>query len=207
MRNKTILILLLCMIILLGFSIPEYAFSKDNTKTSFEILPIHKTFMQVIKDEEEEKARQEELERQKRIKAQESRRRLVYSAYTISNCSVKDFNKILAKTPLKGMGKVYYNLEQKYGVNGIYAIAVSGVESSYGANQCNTNNIHGFRKGSSGWMAFNSKTDCVYYFARLMNKPLYHNKPLRDIARIYCAQSNAWYRNVTKIMSSLWHRL
>ena len=195
--------------------VPALAMSDNKVDNMLKVHPTHITFTKVIKEQEEAKriAKEKRLKKERIAhakKAEEERlksRRLVYSVYAKSNLSEAEFNKILSNTALAGCGDAYYNLEQTYGVNGIYAIAVSGTESGFGAHQCNTNNIYGMRNGSTGWMAFGSKYECINYFGQLMSKPLYKGKSLSTISTIYCEQSSDWYNMVTNMMNSLWVKL
>ena len=134
------------------------------------------------------------------------RKNLHYTINKPTNLTAKEFTKILKGTKLSKCGNAYYNLEKKYKINGIYAIAVSGLESGYGKHQSNRNNIYGMR-GGRGWMRFSNKTACINYFGQLMNKPLYKGKSIHSVSRIYCEQSYQWERYVKNLMRTNWIKL
>lgn len=85
---------------------------------------------------------------------------------------------------LSGYGHTFYEMEQIYGINSIFAISVAELESGHGTSHVfkTKNNAFGLGPG----MRFNTLTDCVYYFGNLMNNSLYYGKSIDSIGVIYC---------------------
>ncbi len=89
---------------------------------------------------------------------------------TKSNLSADDFNKMLADTNLKGLGKALEQAEKEHSVNGLYLMGLACLESSYG-----NSNFAKKRNNLVGWGAydsnpnkakyFNSKDECILYVA------------------------------------------
>lgn len=128
--------------------------------------------------------------------------------YVTTNLSAAQFDVILKGTGLAGQGKSYYNLEQKYGINGVFAISVAFLESGYGKYQANTNNYYGMR-GSKGWMAFDSTEDNIDYFGELMLRDRYVSKQtVSGIGTVYCpSTAESWASKVLNIMRDSFEKL
>ena len=124
-----------------------------------------------------------------------------YNPYVKSNLSVEQYNKILAGTGLAGCGESYYNMEQTYNVNGLFALSVACLESGYGKYKANTNNFYGMRS-SKGWMSFETPDANIQYFGKLMNKSCYYGKDILGIGATYCPGTyQDWASKVKSIMS------
>lgn len=159
---------------------------------------------------EEELARQREEEARKKAEAARLAQAtevkgsaiLSYNPFVKSGLSVEQYNIILSGTGLEGCGQSYYNMEQTYGVNGLFAIGVAFHESGYGRHRANTNNFYGMR-GNSGWMSFSSPDENIQYFGKLMNKSLYKGKSIDGIGSVYCpGTSSSWASAVRSMMKS-----
>lgn len=161
---------------------------------------------------EEERKRLEEEQREKELREKNAVKIkgnavLSYNPFVTSGLTVEQFNIILDGTGLEGCGQSYYNMEQNYGVNGIFAIGVAFHESAYGRARANTNNFYGM-KGNNGWMAFESPDANIQYFGKLMNKSLYKNKSIDGIGAVYCpGTSQSWANRVRYMMSSSFDKL
>lgn len=127
-----------------------------------------------------------------------------YEVFTKSNLSVEQINKMLSKTGLADCGKYFYDMEQNWNVNALFAVAVACHESGNGWHKANSHNYFGF-KGSKGWMSFSSDEACIDYFGKLMNKKLYYGKSIEQIAVIYC--DSQWASYVKTHMKEKWNRL
>lgn len=130
--------------------------------------------------------------------------RFTYSVFTKSNLSVEQLNMILSGTGLAGYGQSFYDMEQTYGVNSLFAIAVGSHESGNFYKTANTHNYFGFR-GNRGWIKFNSPNDCINYFGNLMNNRLYYGKSIEQVAVIYCNPS--WSKYVKAHMYEKWQKV
>lgn len=129
--------------------------------------------------------------------------RLSYDPYLISNLTEEDFNRLLIGTGLEGKGRAFVEVEKKYGVNGIFTMAVAMNESAWGKRKANTNNYFGM-KGSQGYMSFKTAEDNILYFGELMNRDCYRNKSIDKISKIYCPPLwRTWKNDVKWIMSEL----
>ena len=127
-----------------------------------------------------------------------------YEVFTKSNLTAQQLDKMLASTGLANCGIYFYNMEQKYNVNALFAVAVACHESANGFKKANTHNYFGFR-GNNGWMRFSSAEECIYYFGKLMNKKIYYGKSIEAIAKIYCDSS--WSPKVKRHMQEKWNKL
>lgn len=98
---------------------------------------------------------------------------------------------------LSGYGQAFYDMEQKYGVNSIFAISVAELESGNGTSSAfrNKNNAFGIGPGKR----FSSVVAGIDYFGQLMNKPLYYGKTIDRIGSIYCVGGN-WAYKVKSLM-------
>ena len=130
--------------------------------------------------------------------------RFTYSVFTKSNLSVEQLNMILSGTGLAGYGQVFYDMEQTYGVNSLFAIAVGSHESANFYKTANVHNYFGFR-GNRGWMKFASPNDCINYFGKLMHNSLYYGKSIEQIAVIYC--NSSWAGYVKAHMYEKWQKV
>lgn len=133
----------------------------------------------------------------------EEEKNLTYDVYQKTNLNVEEFNKVLAKTALAGQGESFKALEDEFGVNGIFAIAVSIAEAGWDGRQANKNNFYGMR-GANGYLSFNTPKDNILYFGELITKSAYKGKTLKTFAKIYCPpRHKKWHSDVVWIMGKL----
>lgn len=131
-----------------------------------------------------------------------------YSVYEKSNLSVEQLNKALSGTYLEGCGQDFYDMEQLYNINAMFAIGVSGAESSYGKHQANKNNFWGRKASSSSWMSFPSKRESILSFGEYMNKSIYYGKSIENINKIYCpGDGGYWASSVKRCMKDRWNKI
>jgi len=153
-----------------------------------------------LKRIEAEKQRIKEEEELKARLLAESQARLTFNPFEKSNLTVEQYNNILRGTGLEGAGVSFYTMEQKYNVNGMFAVSVAFLESGLGRHKANTNNFFGMR-GNNGWMAFDSVDANIQYFGKLMNSNLYKGKGILQIGKVYCPGTyEDWASKVTSIM-------
>lgn len=99
-----------------------------------------------------------------------------FNIKTKSLISAKELNLFLKGTALEGLGEVYKDAEEKYGINAIYLCAVSCLESGFGTSNIaqDKNNIFGW--GAVDWdpynkaWSFESYADCIMTVASKMSK-------------------------------------
>lgn len=115
-----------------------------------------------------------------------------------TNLSPTELNEVLSKG-LSGYGQAFYDMEQKYGVNSIFAISVAQLESGSGTSSAFRNKNNAFGVGPGKY--FNSVEAGVDYFGQLMNKPVYYGKSIDRIGAIYCVGGN-WAYKVKGLMRS-----
>ena len=115
--------------------------------------------------------------------------RVLMTAFGISSYTAANYDTMLKGTGLAGYGDVFKKMELKYGVNGLFAIAVALHESALGNHPLKGNNYFGMIG-----MHFDSVSDNIYYFGHLMSGGLYKKAGLTTIYSIgsrYCV-GNTW---------------
>ena len=120
---------------------------------------------------------------------------ITMDAFTKTNLTPQQLESVLTKG-LSGYGQAFYDMEQKYGVNAIYAISVAEFESGYGTSYDFRikNNAFGVGPG----IRFGSVQSGIEYFGELMNSSLYYGKNIDAIGVIYCDKT--WASMVKKLM-------
>lgn len=101
---------------------------------------------------------------------------------------------------LAGTGDALADVEETYGINGLYILAIFAHESAFATRCINTNNFGGIR-GGSGWKSFGTPSDCIYYEGQLL-KNKYVDCGLIDLDDIggkYC-ESSAWPTRIQELV-------
>lgn len=128
-----------------------------------------------------------------------------YNVFAVTNLTASDFEVLLKGTAFAGMGADWVRLEQEYGVNAIFGMAVAYQESGFGTSTLakNKNNAFGLL-GRNGWMSFNSLGESIDSFGRTISKnSLYINKSIDEIATHYCTSDpTGWATAIKSLMSS-----
>lgn len=168
--------------------------------------------IETMKKQEEEAKKQLELKEQQRLeeikKIEDSKKRLIYDVYSKTNLSAEDFNILLSKTSLAGMGASFKYIEDKENINGLFAIAVATQESSCGKYNANKNNFWGRRSSGSGWMSWSTADESIKSFGKYMNNKMYYGKSIEDIAKTYCPPTHSdWAYKVKLHMRNYWDKL
>lgn len=120
-----------------------------------------------------------------------------YYPFTNIGLNIEDINKMLSHSYISSYGQYFYDLQNKYGLNVVYAIAVAYVESGRGKYPCAKNNYFGMLGCN-----YSSPAAGIDAFGALMMKKLYYGKTIDQIAPIYC--DNQWAGLVKKMMSEIW---
>lgn len=130
-----------------------------------------------------------------------------YLVKSNSGLSVDQINQKLSSYPgLAGLGYAIKDIENNYGVNAYFTMAVASHESGYGTSNLaiNNNNLFGFKNGNKGWAYFNSKGEAIYRFGATISKG-YFGIGLITPASInpkYCPNDGgAWASKVVTHMS------
>jgi len=109
---------------------------------------------------------------------------------------------------LKGYGGQIYDAEQKYGINGIFLLAVIRLESGNGESGLtqSKNNVAG-NKGNNGYMAFDVMSEGIEYAAENLavnylspDGKYYTDGTLSGIEKVYCPGGN-WAGQVQSIIN------
>ncbi len=129
--------------------------------------------------------------------------------YIPSGLSASQFNSALEGTGIEGLGQAFVDMENNWGVDGLFCMAVAFHESANGYSRLavNNNNLFGMRS-RNGWKKFDSKYDAIVYFGEYMNKNLYKGKSVYEIGNIYCPpDTDQWFdgvnRHYEKILSKI----
>jgi hypothetical protein len=128
-----------------------------------------------------------------------------YSAFEKTNIPASCLDKVLEGTSLAGCGIYFYNMEQTYGVNSIFAIAVAENESSLGKHNANKNNFWGRKKAKGGWMHWESKEESIMDFGRYMNR-VYPGMTIDRIGPKYCPSPSGWANRVKSFMTKRYNK-
>lgn len=133
---------------------------------------------------------------------------LTYNVYQKSNLTVEQFNQMLAGTKLAGCGQSYYNMENTYNVNGVFAVALACHESGNGYHTANTHNYYGMRAASGGWKSFSSADANIMYFGQYITGKMYYGKSIENIGKTYCPGTwSSWASAVKRHMNEKWNKI
>lgn len=128
-----------------------------------------------------------------------------FDVFTKTNLSAAAFNQLLEGTAMAGHGQDFYDMEQEWNVNGLFALSVARTESGLGASNLarNKNNYFGMLGCS-----FSSPRSGILYFGQLMNQPRYQGKSIECIAQTYCPPTwRQWASQNRSFMESFWNRI
>jgi len=124
-----------------------------------------------------------------------------YNPFTKSNLSVKQLNEILSGLgTLEGQGQAFYDMENKYGVNAMFAVGVACHESGNGKSSAarKKNNPFGIGPGKT----FKSTAASIDYFGSLIVK--YNRSTIESIGKKYCQDGTNWSGMVKNHMQQKW---
>lgn len=125
-----------------------------------------------------------------------------YDPFTITNLSSGAFDYLLEGTDMEGLGEAFVEMEQEYGVNALFALAVAKTESGLGNSKMavRQNNFFGMIGCS-----YDTQYDGVIGFAELMQKGWYKDKTIDQIARTYCPPTAShWAAQNRSFMQDYW---
>lgn len=113
-----------------------------------------------------------------------------------SGLSASEIDRKLAGTNLSGIGWAIEDVENTYGINAYFTMAVASHESGNGNSNLavNNNNLFGFKAGD-GWASYGSKGDSVYAFGKNISKN-YIGQGLSSISSIngkYCPGDGGYW--------------
>lgn len=134
------------------------------------------------------------------------------SPYTVTNLTGEQFNEIindlLAKYGISSNENLLYNcgnaleeIEKVYGVNGLFVMAVSWMESgSRTSDLARSHNNMTSIYGGDGLNTYSSPSECIVNTGRLLKESYYNARGCRsasDIGSIYCPPNPNWANSVT----------
>lgn len=128
-----------------------------------------------------------------------------------SNITTDQAYELLEGSNLQGLARGYTYIEELYGINALWLMALSIEESGYGWSSLaiNNNNIGGIKDRYGGWAVFNDFYDCLSYKADLLYNEylsedgLYFNGySIWDVNIKYC-EGNQWSENINAIAYEL----
>lgn len=128
-----------------------------------------------------------------------------YDPYIISNLSEYAFDRLLEDTEMENLGKSFVDLEQEYGVNALFAMAVARTESGLGTSSMakRQHNFFGMIGNS-----YNSDYEGIMGFGKLMQKDWYYQKDIERIAKTYCPPTAShWAAQNKDFMEEFWNEL
>lgn len=99
-----------------------------------------------------------------------------------------------------GTGNSFVEVEERYGINGLYLLAIFTNESGFGEKNIRTNNAAGIKIGGE-YTSFDSINDCILYLGKLLKT--YDEKYKRDtfseIGDRYCPGNQDWIDDNTDV--------
>lgn len=134
------------------------------------------------------------------------------SPYTVTNLTGEQFNEIInalfAKYGISSNENLLYNcgnaleeIEKVYGVNGLFVMAVSWMESgSRTSDLARSHNNMTSIYGGDGLNTYSSPSECIVNTGRLLKESYYNARGCRsasDIGSIYCPPNPNWANSVT----------
>ena len=124
--------------------------------------------------------------------------------YQISNLNDKEINKRLKGTFLSGTGKMMYQIEMEKGINFRAVYAIAALESGKGKELSGKNNYCGIKnKDYSSYRDFDSREECLFFLANLLNSKFYRGRTLDSIGADYCPTDDEWAKQVKEIMREI----
>jgi len=131
-----------------------------------------------------------------------------------SGLSLDDIYRITEGTALKGIEEAVLEVEEKYGVNALFTIAVARLESGNGTTRIaqDKNNLFGLNALDSNpykhAFSYDTKSESVYAFGRII-KDNYINRGLDTpgkINSVYCPASDSWSDKIIVLMREVHYK-
>lgn len=125
----------------------------------------------------------------------------------IGHTSVEELERQFAKfkkSPLKGKGEFFLQMEQKYGINARFIAAIATVESGCGTHCANKNNFFGVKGGKRGYKAFNTVEEGIESEFSMIKRVYIdkNRKTVASIGRIYC-ENKRWPSMINGVMKKI----
>ena len=132
-----------------------------------------------------------------------------------SNLTRNDAYRMLKGSKLQSVSSHYIYAEETYGVNAIFLMGLTSLESGHGTSNIaiNNNNIGGVRKGGGEYSSFSSWESCISYIANLISKyylkddaTYFSGRSIWDVNENYCENSD-WADKIVSIGKGLMSNL
>ena len=125
-----------------------------------------------------------------------------YDAFSKTNLSAAQFEKMLYGTGLAGLGPCFYAMERDAGINGLFALAVACEESGSGTSGLarEDNNFYGLTALGGGWRSFPTRSEGIQYFKTYITSSLYAGKSIYEISQTYCPGNDEWAGKIQRFM-------
>lgn len=167
----------------------------------------------LAKKAEEERLQQEEEMR----KAEEERLSITpnYNPFNLtekSNLTTEMAIKMLNGSALQNAAAAYVYAEEVYGVNAIFLMSLTSLESGHGRSELAMyrNNIGGVKSSSGDWAYFSDWGECIMYIASFIKElylnedgAYYNGKSIWAVNIKYCADSSPWADMINSIANDL----
>ena len=116
--------------------------------------------------------------------------------------SASDINRVLNGTKLTGLGQVFIDAQEKYGINAIFLMSIIKIESGYGnapKSYCKYN-----ISGALG-QRYKSYEECIDRLANNLKKNYFSKnaKTISKIANIYSGKPLVWMKDVANAMGEI----
>lgn len=158
-----------------------------------------------LKEEEERRLKEEEERRQLELKRIEEESRIPhfnpYDLRESSNLTRDKAYKMLEGSALQSVADAYVYAEEVYGVNAIFIMALTSVESAYGRSELAMyrNNIGGVKGMNGDWAYFSDWGECIMYIASFLSESylsedgmFFNGYSVDDINIKYCQDDSDW---------------
>lgn len=191
---------------------------KSKLKYPIAIAGIDGSKVIEVKEKQEIKPQQtEHVNYSRGGEEQKQNRRVIYNSNDVSilsNATADQLNELLKDKGLKGLGNTYIQAEKTYGVNALFLIGITALESYWGQSDLakTKNNLSGYYLNGKP-RYFNNKSECILETARLIGEQYlkedgkyYNGKSVRAINIKYCELSS-WTKKVNTISTDLRNRL
>ena len=115
-------------------------------------------------------------------------------------------NWFLGDGKLKGKGKEFIKVQEKYGINAVFLIAIADLESACGKSKlAQKNNNFGGMRGKNGWLKFNSVDEGIDKLASNLKRRYIDDGliTIDKIAKRY-AEDRKWAETVVSKMNNMY---
>lgn len=174
-----------------------------------------------IRQEEENRIRveKERIEQEELVKRVEEEERLSstpnYNPFNLtekSNLTTEMAIKMLNGSALQNAAAAYVYAEEVYGVNAIFLMSLTSLESGHGRSELAMyrNNIGGVKNSSGDWAYFSDWGECIMYIASFIKElylnedgAYYNGKSIWAVNIKYCKDSSPWADMINSIANDL----